>query len=320
MPPAERIPVVIDTDPGVDDAVTILAALASPALDVRAISVVHGNIELDQAVANARRVVTFSGRRDVPIHAGTTRPLLRTPMRGKFHGTKGLGPLALPEPEVAVEAEHSVDLLARLLRAAVRGEARKLTLCAIGPRTNVALALAKEPELAGGLERIVLMGGAFREGGNRTATAEFNILADPHAAQIVFASGAPIVMAPLDVTHRAMATPERVAALRARGGRIAEAVADLLAFFDRKDPARYGTHGAPVHDPTVIAWLLRPELFEARRTYVEVCCQDGIAFGQTVADWWGTTGKAPNADVLVGIDADGFFELLGSLLARYPAA
>lgn len=319
MLPAERIPVVIDTDPGVDDAVTILAALAAPGLDVRAITVVHGNVELDRAIENARRVVTFAGRDDVPIHAGTTRPLLRTPMRGKFHGSKGLGPLELPEPTVPLHPEHAVDAMTRLLRAAASGGAPKLTICAIGPLTNVALVLAKDPGLVAGIARIVLMGGAFTEGGNRTATAEFNLLADPHAAQIVFASGAPIVMAPLDVTHRAMATPKRVAAMRARGGRVAVAVADLLAFFDRRDPARYGTHGAPVHDPTVIAYLLQPQLFKVRRTYVEVCTSEGLAFGQSVADWWGTMGKPANTDVMVGLDADGFFDLLGGLLARYTA-
>lgn len=319
MPRADRIPIVIDTDPGVDDAVTILAALAAPELDVRAISVVHGNVELDRAIENARRVVTFAGRGDVPIHAGTTRPLLRSPMRGKFHGSKGLGPLELPEPTVTLQTEHAVDAMARMLRAAASGAEPLLTICAIGPLTNVALVLAKEPALVAGIARIVLMGGAFAEGGNRTATAEFNLLADPHAAQIVFASGAPIVMAPLDVTHRAMATPERVAELRRRGGRMAVAVADLLAFFDRKDPARYGVHGAPVHDPTVIAYLLRPELFRIRRTYVEVCTSEGLAFGQSVADWWGTTGRPANTDVMIGLDADGFFDLLGGLLARYPA-
>ncbi len=320
MPPAERRPIIIDTDPGVDDAVTILAALAAPQLDVRAICVVHGNVELAQAVENARRIVTFAGRTDVPVHAGTTKPLLRSPMRGKFHGLKGLGPLILPEPGVEVQAEHAVDALCRHLRDAIENRAPRLTLCAIGPLTNVAVVLAKEPALVAGLERIILMGGAFAEGGNRTPTAEFNFLADPHAAQIVFASGARIVVAPLDVTHRAMATPARVARLRARGGPIATAIADLLAFFDRKDPARYGSHGAPVHDPTVIAWLLRPELFKVRRAYVEICCTEGIAFGQSVADWWATTGKEPNADILVDVDADGFFDLLGDLLSERTGA
>lgn len=316
MSAADRRPLLIDTDPGVDDAVAILAALAAPGLDLRAISVVHGNVELPQAVENSRRVLEFAGRSDVPVHAGASKPLLRAPMRGKFHGSKGLGPLDLPAARAPVRSEHAVDMLARHLRAGLDGAAPKPLVCAIGPLTNVALVLAKEPELAGGFGKLAIMGGAFAEGGNRTPAAEFNFLADPHAAKIVFASGAPIALAPLDVTHRALATPARVASLRARGGKIAAAIADLLAFFDRKDPARYGDHGAPVHDPTTIAWLLRPDLFAVKRWHVDICVDEGPAFGQSVADRWGAAGNAPNADVLTGVDADGFFALLGDLLAK----
>lgn len=314
---AARIATIIDTDPGVDDSIALLAALAAPELDIRAITVTHGNVELDKAVLNARRICTLAGRRDVPIHAGAALPLLRDPYRGKFHGASGVGPLELPPPNVEIQAEHAVAAIARLLRDGANGDGPKITLCTIGPLTNVALALAQDPALARGVERIVMMAGGFATGGNRTPTAEYNILADPHAAKIVFASGAPIVMAALDVTHKAMATPARVAALRARPGRVTAAVAELLAFFDRKNPARYGSEGAPLHDPCAVLYLLAPQLFESRRTHVEICCDEGPAFGQTIADWWSVTGREPNADILVGVDADAFFARLGDLLGSY---
>lgn len=311
------IATVIDTDPGVDDCIALLAALASPEIDLRAITVTHGNVELGPALENARRICALAGRTDVPIHGGAARPLLRAPYRGKFHGRSGVGPLELPSPEVDVSAEHAATALARLLRAAARGDTPPLTICTIGPLTNVALALAQDPGLVAGVARIAMMGGAFQAGGNRTPSAEFNILADPHAARIVFASGAPIVMAPLDVTHQAMATPARVETLARLPGRVAAAVAELLAFFDRKDPARYGSQGAPLHDPTIIGWLARPELFRVRRAPVEICIDEGPAFGQTIADWWGVTGQTANADILTGLDADAFFAWLGETLGRY---
>lgn len=310
-----RLPLVIDTDPGVDDAITLLAALAAPQLDLRAITVVHGNVDLARGVANAGGVLALAGR-DVPVHAGAAGPLLREPMRGKFHGQSGVGPLALPPAARPASTEHAVDALTRMLESAMRPGSEKLTICPIGPLTNIALVLARDPRLIAGIARIVLMGGGFATGGNRTPAAEFNILADPHAAAIVLRSGAPIVMAPLDVTQKALATPARVARLRARGRAITTAVADLLAFFDRRDPDRYGDHGAPAHDPCTVLYLLRPDLFKTRAAHVEICTQEGPAFGQTIADWWGQTTKPANATIMVDVDADGFFDLLGDLLAR----
>lgn len=312
---ADRLPLVIDTDPGVDDAIAILAALAAPALDLRALTVVSGNTPLATGVANAGGVLAFAGR-DLPVHAGAAQPLLRDIIRGKYHGSSGMGPLTLPAARRAPEPEHAVDFLARSLREATKPNARRLTICAIGPLTNIALTLARDPGLVAGIERLVIMGGGFRTGGNRTPAAEFNILADPHAAAIVLRSGAPIVMAPLDVTQRAMATPARVAKLRDLGGRFAPAVADLLAFFDRKDPDRYGSMGGPLHDPCTILYLMHPELFTARRAQVDVCHDAGPAFGQTLADWWRLTDRPANAEILIDVDADGFFDALGALLQR----
>lgn len=309
------IPILIDTDPGVDDAVAILLALASPELDVRAILPVAGNVPLATTQVNARKICELAGRRDVKVHAGCARPLLRDQILGKYSGQGGLGAETLPEPTMALAEGHAVDVLIRELGAAARGATPKLILCTLGPLTNVAVALAHSPEIAGGVERLVMMGGAFASGGNRTAAAEFNVLADPHAAQIVLASGIPVVMAPLDVTHQALATPRRLAAFEARG-RIAETVLRLLTFYDRNDVARFGERGGPVHDATVIAHLLWPELFTTRRAYVQVEHGSALTMGQTLADWWGTTGKPPNVEVLWTIDAERFFPLLTERIAR----
>src|SRR5262249_28133699 len=237
-PSPPMTPILIDTDPGVDDAVAILLALASPELEVRAILPVAGNVPLATTQVNARKVCELAGRRDIKVHAGCARPLLRDQILGKYSGQGGLGAETLPEPTMHLAEGHAVDVLIRELGAAARGQAPKLTLCTLGPLTNLAVALAHSPDIAGGVERLVMMGGAFT-GGNRTAAAEFNVLADPHAAQIVMASGIPIVMAPLDVTHQALATPKRLEAFRGRG-RIAETVLRLLTFYDRNDVARFG--------------------------------------------------------------------------------
>jgi len=311
-----RHSIILDCDPGQDDAVAILLALASPdEIELLAITTVAGNVPLSLTQRNARQVVELTKRRDVPIHSGCPRPILKSLRTAEeVHGKTGLNGVTLPDPTSPLAPQHSVDAIVEILMARAPGT---VTLCPTGPLTNVALALAQDPLLVRGVDRIVMMAGGFATGGNRTPTAEYNILADPHAARIVFASGAPIVMAALDVTHKAMATPARVAALRARPGRVIAAVAELLAFFDRKNPARYGSDGAPLHDPCAVLYLLAPQLFESRRTHVEICCDEGPAFGQTIADWWSVTGNAPNADVLVGVDADAFFARLGDLLGGY---
>ncbi len=309
------IPILIDTDPGVDDAVAILLALASPELAVRAILPVAGNVPLATTQVNARKICELAGRPDIKVHAGCMRPLLRDQILGKYSGQGGLGAETLPEPTMPLADGHAVDVLLRELGAAALGRAPKVTLCTLGPLTNLAVALAHSPEIAGGVERLVMMGGAFAGGGNRTAAAEFNVLADPHAAQIVLASGIPVVMAPLDVTHQALATPKRLEAFRGRG-RIAETVLRLLTFYDRNDVARFGERGGPVHDATVIAWLLWPELFTTRRAYVQVECCSPLTMGQTLADWWGTSAKPPNVEVLWTIDAERFFPLLTERIAR----
>ncbi|MBC9206673.1 nucleoside hydrolase [Roseomonas aerophila] len=311
-----KLPIIIDCDPGVDDAIALLLALASPELEVRAITTVAGNVPGERTLDNGRRVVALSGRTEVPVHAGCVGPLLGPVMRGKYSGAGGLGGTLLPEATVPLAAGHAVDVLtAELSAAAAAG--KPITLCTLGPLTNVAVALARDPSLVRGIAQVVCMAGAFVAGGNRTPTAEFNVLADPHAAEIVFRSGAPIVLAPLDVTFQALATPARVAALRGMGGRITQLAAELITFYDRNDPARYGEPGGPLHDPCVIAYLLKPDLFGFREANVSVELTQGLCYGQTVGDFFNTTDRPRNAKVLSKLDAQGFFDLLWERLASY---
>lgn len=305
------VPVVIDCDPGQDDAVALMLALASPELEVLGVTTVAGNVAVERTSANARRIVEFAGRTDVPVFAGCARPL-RRPWVGAahIHGESGLEGLDLPEPRQPVESGHAVDFLIETCRGR-----DGVTLCTLGPLTNVATALARAPDIARRLARIVAMGGA-RSGGNVTPVAEFNIHADPDAAASVFACGAPIVMIGLDVTHQALVTPARVQALRGRGGRAGAAAASMYDFPARFWPERYGGPGLPLHDPCVVAYVLRPELFAGKSCAVSVETGSDLTRGQTVVDWWQRTGRAANADVLERIDADGFFALLVERLAR----
>ncbi|WP_439594972.1 nucleoside hydrolase [Falsiroseomonas sp.] len=307
--------ILIDCDPGVDDAIALLLALASPELEVLAVTTVAGNVPAERTFENGRRVVALAGRPEVPVHRGCEGPLLGPVLRGKYSGEGGLGGSLLPESAAPVAAGHSVDvLIAHLLAAAEAGA--PITVCTLGPLTNLAVALAREPGIVRGMDRIVAMAGAFAAGGNRTPSAEFNVLADAHAAEMVLRCGVPVVLAPLDLTFQALATPARVADLRARGGRITSLAADLITFYDRNDPARYGEPGGPLHDPTVIAYLLRPELFGGRPAHVAVELTGQHSFGQTVGDFFGTTGKPHNATVLNRLDAPGFFDLLWERLTR----
>jgi len=311
------LPVIIDTDPGVDDAVAILLALASSEIEVRAVTAVAGNVALDDTARNARKVCELACRPDVAVHAGCRRPLLRPQIFGKYASGGGLAGDTLPDPAMRLRPEHAVDVLIADLGRAARGEGEKITVCTLGPLTNLAVALAHSPAIARGIERIVVMGGAFAALGNRSICAEFNMLADPHAARIVLACGAPIVLVPLDLTFQALATPPRLAALRALGNRVGEAVFRLLTFVDRSDVARFGVEGGPLHDPTVIGLLLRPDLYRGCPAFVDVECDSALTLGHTVVDWWGRSGKAPNATVMTGLDSDGFFALLTERLKRF---
>ena len=306
--------IIIDTDPGQDDAVAILLALASPELEVLGITAVAGNVPLALTEKNARKICELAGRPDIKVFAGASRPMVRTLVTAEaVHGKTGLDGPDLPEPAMALQETHAVDFLVETL---MHEPAGSVTLCPLGPLTNIALALVREPRIAARIQRIVLMGGGFFEGGNTTPAAEFNIYVDPHAAAVVLRSGVPIVMMPLDVTHKALTHAARVAAFRALGTRVGEATAQMLEFFERFDEAKYGSDGGPLHDPCVIAYLLKPELFTGRDRNVVVETASELTMGMTVVDWWGVTDRARNATVMRDIDADGFFALLVERLGR----
>ena len=312
MPEMRKI--IIDTDPGQDDAVAILLALGSPELEVVGIAAVAGNVPLALTEKNARKICELAGRPQVKVFAGAVRPLARPLVTAEHvHGRTGLDGPVLPEPVMQLQEQHGVDFIVETLMREAPGS---VTICSLGPLTNVALALIREPRIAPRIREIVLMGGGFFEGGNTTPAAEFNIYVDPHAADVVFRSGVPIVMMPLDVTHKALTTARRVEAFRKLGTRVGDATAALLDFFERFDEEKYGTDGGPLHDPCVIAYLLKPELFKGRNCNVAVETASELTLGMTVVDWWGVTDRPKNALVMRDIDADGFFALLVERLGR----
>jgi purine nucleosidase len=306
-------PIIIDTDPGQDDAVAILLALASPELEILGITAVAGNVPLALTEVNARKICELAGKTGVKVYSGAIRPMLRNLVTAEHvHGRTGLDGPVLPEPKMKLEKQHAVDFIVETLMERPAGT---VTLCALGPLTNIGLALVREPRIASRIKRIVAMGGGFFEGGNVTPTAEFNIYVDPQAARLVFESDIPITLIPLDCTHQALTTKARVEKFRVMKNKTGPATAQLLDFFERFDEQKYGTDGGPLHDPCVIAWLLHPELFTSRDVNVSVECESELTMGMTVIDWWHVTERKPNATVCRGINADGFFELLTHRLA-----
>jgi inosine-uridine nucleoside N-ribohydrolase len=307
--------VIIDTDPGQDDAVAILLALSSPEeIDVLGITAVAGNVPLDLTAKNARIICELAGKVEIPVFAGCDRPLGRPLVTAEHvHGKTGLDGPDLPDPTMALQAHHGVDFIIDTLRTEPGGT---VTLCPLGPLTNIATALQRAPDIAEKVQQIVLMGGAYFEVGNITPAAEFNIYVDPQAADIVFKSGVDIVVMPLDVTHKALVTKARNDAFRALGTPVGIAVAQMTDFFERFDKEKYGSPGAPLHDPCVTTYLINPDLFTGRHINVEVETESELTLGMTVADWWGVTDREPNATFIGDLDADGFFALLTERLAR----
>jgi purine nucleosidase len=307
--------IIIDTDPGQDDAVAILLALASPEeLEVLGITAVAGNVPLALTSRNARMVCELAGRRDIRVFAGCDRPMVRALVTAEYvHGKSGLDGPVLPEPVMPLEDRHGVDFIVETLR---REPAGTVTLCPLGPLTNVATAFERAPDIVGRVQEVVLMGGAYFEVGNTTPAAEFNIFVDPEAAAIVFGSGVPLTVMPLDVTHKALTTAPHIQGFRDMGTEVGHTVAEWTDFFERFDKEKYASPGAPLHDPCVIAWLLRPDLFTGRHINVEIETEGRFTTGMTVADWWGVTDRPRNAMFMGGIDADGFFALLTERIAR----
>lgn len=308
-------PIILDTDPGQDDAIAILVALASPELDVLGITCVAGNVPLDLTSRNARILCELAGRDDVPVFAGADRPLIRDLVTAEHvHGATGIDGPEWTDPTMQLRPEFAVDWIVDMLRSA---DDASVTLCPVGPLTNIALALRSAPDIRSKIREIVLMGGAYWEGGNSTPVAEFNIYVDPHAADIVFRSGLPIVALPLDVTHKALMTDEWVGSLDALGTQVGKAAAAMMWFTERFDQEKYGTDGGPLHDPNVIAYLLDPDLYSGKEVNVVVEHESELGMGQTVVDWWKVTGRAPNCTWINNVDADGFYRLLGDRLATY---
>jgi len=315
LPTHDTIPVILDCDPGTDDALALLLALAAPEIELLAVTVAGGNVGLDRTLPNALALVALAGapgRPPVPVFAGADRPLLGSfTSEIRVHGVDGLGGVALP-PGGTAAPEPAADAIRRILRTA----ARPVTLVGVAPATNLALALITEPALAANVARIVLMSGAWGEG-NATPAAEFNALNDPEALAIVLACGRPVVLVTLELTAQALCTPARLAALRTGGGgRCLRAACDIQATVPLS--ARFAGRGAALHDPCAVAWLLRPDLFSARDCAVEVDLGPGPGRGRTLIDRWGRTGRPANVVVPETLDADGFFDLLGAALAQLP--
>ncbi len=310
-----RRKIIIDTDPGQDDAAALMLAFGSPdEIEVLGICAVAGNVPLRLTSRNARIVCELAGRSDIPVYEGADKPLERPLVTAEHvHGKTGLDGAELDEPTMSIRPQHAVDFIVETLR---REEEGTVTLCTLGPLTNIGMALRKAPDIAPRVRELVMMGGGFSEGGNITPAAEFNIFVDPQAADIVFRSGIPIVMMPLDVTHQLMTTKARVTRIAAIGTRPAKVMVDWLEFFERFDVEKYGSDGGPLHDPTVIAYLLKPELFTGRNCNVEIETTSELTMGMTVVDWWRVSGRTPNARVMRHVDSDGFFDLLTERLAR----
>ncbi|MFT5798332.1 MAG: purine nucleosidase [Candidatus Azotimanducaceae bacterium] len=306
---------IIDTDPGQDDAVAILLALASPEeIEVLGIVAVAGNVPLDLTQKNARIVCELAGKPDVLVYAGCDKPLGRPLVTAEHvHGKTGLDGPVLPDPTMPLQDQHGVDFIIDTLR---NEAARTITLCVLGPLTNIATAFQKAPDIVDRVQQVILMGGAYFQVGNITPTAEFNIYVDPQAADIVFKSGVDIVVMPLDVTHKALVTTPRNDAFRALGTPAGIAVAQMTDFFERFDKEKYGSTGAPLHDPCVTAYLIAPELFQGRHINVEIEVDSELTMGMTVADWWGVTDRPANATFIGDLDSDGFFALLVERIGR----
>ena len=309
--------IIIDTDPGQDDAVAILLALASPdEIEVLGITAVAGNVPLSLTERNARIVCELAGRPDIAVYAGCDRPLRRKLVTAEHvHGKTGLDGPELPEPKIKLQEKHGVDFI---IDTILQEPGNSVSLCPLGPLTNIASAILKQPKIVSRIKQIVLMGGAYFEVGNITPTAEFNIFVDPDAAKIVFEAGIDMVVMPLDVTHKALVTGERNEAFRRLKSPVGIAVAEMTDFFERFDKEKYGSSGAPLHDPCVTAYLINPKIFSGKKINVEIETESELTLGMTVADWWGVTDRKANTFFVSDLDSEKFFNLLTERLGRLP--
>jgi len=309
--------IIIDTDPGQDDAVAILLALASPdEIEVLGITAVAGNVPLSLTEKNARIVCELAGRPDIPVYAGCDRPLKRKLVTAEHvHGKTGLDGPELPEPKIKLQEKHGVDFI---IDTILQEPENSISLCPLGPLTNIASAILKQPKIVSRIKKIVLMGGAYFEVGNITPAAEFNIFVDPDAAKIVFEAGIDMVVMPLDVTHKALVTEKRNEAFRQLKSPVGIAVAEMTDFFERFDKEKYGSSGAPLHDPCVTAYLIDSKIFSGKNINVEIETKSELTLGMTVADWWGVTDRKANTFFVGDLDSNRFFSLLTERLGRLP--
>lgn len=311
---AEKI--IIDCDPGQDDAVALLLAMSSPEdFDLLGITTVAGNVPLELTQRNARITCEIAGRSDVRVFAGRDRPLVRDLVTAEHvHGNTGIDGVEIYEPDHPLQSAHAADFI---IDTILLEEPGTVTLVPTGPLSNIGMAFEKNPSIVPRIKQIVLMGGAMREAGNHSPSAEFNILVDPHAADIVFRCGRPITAMGLDVTHQVLATKKRVTRIRELGNKAAIATANMLDFFNRHDTEKYDSLGSPLHDPCTIAYLLKPELFVGKFCNVSIETQSELTMGHTAVDFWRVTGKPGNANWIHTVDADGFYQLLTDRLARF---
>jgi purine nucleosidase len=309
--------IIIDTDPGQDDAVAILMALGSPEdLDVLAVVTVAGNVPLSRTTYNARQVLELAKRTDIPLHAGCARPMRRKLVTAEHvHGETGLDGPGLPPPTMTVQEQHGVLYIVDALRRSAPGE---ITLVTLGPLTNIAMAMVLAPDIVGRIAEIVMIFGSFSEAGNITPVADFNNYVDPEASDVVLNSGVKITMVPMDVTHQCLSTNERLEAFRAIGNACGVAVCEMLTFSESFDIRKYGWEGAPLHDPCAIAYLLAPQLFSGRQVNVCVETGDGLTAGMSIVDWWRVTDRQANALFLREVDTPAFYALLTGRVARLP--
>ncbi|WPN49145.1 MULTISPECIES: nucleoside hydrolase [unclassified Pseudomonas] len=313
--PVEKIDLIIDTDPGADDVVALLLALASPdQLHVRAVCTVAGNVPLEKTSRNARLAREWAGREEVPVYAGAPKPLMRTPIYAEdIHGKEGLSGVTVYEPRKGLAPGSAVVYLIETLHAA---KPHSITIAMLGPQTNLALALIQAPEIVQGIKEVVVMGGAHFNGGNITPVAEFNVFADPHAAEVVLGSGVKLTYLPLDVTHKVLTSESRLKQIAALNNNASKLVSDILNEYVKGDMEHYGIAGGPVHDATVVAYLLKPELFSGRSVNAVIDSREGPTFGQTIVDWYDGLKAPKNAFWVESADAQGFFDLLIERLAR----
>lgn len=312
---AQKIDLIIDTDPGADDVVALLFALASPQeLNVRALTAVAGNVRLEKTSRNARLAREWAGREEIPVYAGANKPLVRKPVYAEdIHGKEGLSGFAVYEPRKGLAEGNAVEYLIDTLITAKR---HSITIAMLGPQTNLALALIREPGIVQGIKEVVVMGGAHFNGGNITPVAEFNLFADPQAAQVVLNSGVKLTYLPLDVTHKILTSDTRMQQIAALNNDASRRVVDILNEYIKADMEHYGLPGGPVHDAAVIAYLLKPQLFSGRAVNVVIDSREGPTFGQTIVDWYDCLKSPKNTFWVEIADDQGFFDLLTERLAR----